>query len=181
MKKLLILFSTLFSLNLIGSSTANLNAKDFFYYTNLGIKTIAYPFVQWWNSKRSTKAFLTISTIGGLLFFKHIKMSNDQLKKEADILSTSENRLNQAAQTIKTYIEKISHAEKDEQQNLINKIENSIDGLQKYQNTLNSERTFDAFSTNNKIKLMTLRSKTQIEISKSLEKLNEIKKNLTIK
>lgn len=179
MKKLLILFSAVFSLNLIGSSAINLNTntKDLSHY----IKTIAYPFVSLWNSTRSTKAFLTISTIGGLLFFKHIKMSNDQLKKEADILSTSENKLNQAAQTIKTYIEDISHAEKDEQQNLINKIANSIDGLQKYQNTLNSEKLFDAFSTNNKIKLMTLRSKTQIEISKSLEKLNEIKKNLTIK
>lgn len=184
MKKiLLILFAGTFSVNLIGSSTISLNktTKDLSHYINLGIKSIAYPFVQQWNSTRSTKAFLTISTIGGLLFIKHIKNSNAQLKKEADFLSKYENNLNKQAQIIQKNIETISTFEKNQQENLINDTADAINQLQRMNNNLNSKDFFEWLSTNNKIKLMTLINSTQTNIFNLNNKLDEIKKKLNIK
>lgn len=179
MKKLLILFSTLFSLNLIGSSAINLNTntKDFSHYINLGIKTIAYPFVSLWNSTRSTKAFFTISTIGGLLFFKHIKMRNDQLKKEADFLSQKKKEINILTGTIGKNLEKLTTQEQQTEQkvaNYINKTSNLINNLEEYLKKLILEKPI-FYSTNQK-KLDSLYNDTEetIEFFKnSLEKLKK--------
>ncbi len=46
---------------------------NFSYYKNLGIKTISYPFVQFWNSTRSTK--VAIGAVGGLLIAGYLLRS----------------------------------------------------------------------------------------------------------
>lgn len=89
--------------------------------------------------------------------------------------------LNKSAQIIKTNIETISTVTKDKQQDLIDQIANSINELETRRNRLNFKQIFEWFSTNNKIKLMTLINSTQTNIFNLNNKLDEIKKKLNIK
>ena len=67
------------------SYTIGSNWQNFSYYKNLGIKTIPYPFVQFWNSKRSTK--FAIGAVSGLLIAGYLLRSlptyiiNNELNK----------------------------------------------------------------------------------------------------
>lgn len=56
--------------------------QNFSYYKNLGIKTIPYPFVQFWNSTRSTK--FAIGAVGALLIAGYLlrPLSTDIINNE---------------------------------------------------------------------------------------------------